>query len=720
MIKKILFLVLFSITSFFPAIADEGMWLPLLLQQLNAEQLQTNGFKLTPEDIYSVNQSSLKDAVLQFGGGCTGVVVSPEGLLLTNHHCGYGRIQSHSSLENDYLTDGFWAMNKEEELSNPGLTITFIVRMEDVTSKVLAGVNDQMEENQRNGIILRNTQQIKEEATAGSHYGAIIKEFFYGNQYFMFITETFKDIRLVGAPPSSIGKFGADTDNWVWPRHTGDFSVFRIYADADNKPASYSPDNVPYKPKHFLPIGMNGVKQGDPSLIFGFPGSTQQFLPSFAVEFITDEVNPLRIKMREASLSIIDAAMKADDEIRIKYAARQSSISNAYKKWIGENLGLKRKNAYEKKLEFESRFKGLANTKNQEYLKILEDLKVNHEAQKKYTLARDLFREFIFYGPQLIRFASDFNNIAINHAQLEKDKAVEAEVEKLKQKTRGHFKNYDKELDQEIFASLMEIYLEEINPEFKSELQALIASKYDNDPEVFASKLYEKTMFADEQKTNDLLINFSASSIKKISKDPAFSVMRTLFISFQTQIEPEYFRLAEEKDKLMREYVKAIQTLIPDKNYWPDANLTLRVGFGKVEGSSPHDGMLYEYQTTLEGVMQKRNPDHKPTEEFYVPDKLVELYEQKDYGPYGENGKMPVCFTASNHTTGGNSGSPIIDAEGKLIGLNFDRSWESTMSDIMYDPDICRNIVVDIRYVLFIIDKYAGAKHLVEEMSLAN
>lgn len=720
MIKKLLILFIVSFNSYQFAIADEGMWLPLLLQQLNEEQLKTNGFNLTPEDIYSVNQSSLKDAVLQFGGGCTGVVVSPEGLLLTNHHCGYGRIQAHSSLENDYLTNGFWAINKEEELRNPGLTITFISRMEDVTAKVLDGVNDQMEENQRNGIILRNTQKIKEEATANSHYGAIIKEFFYGNQYFMFITETYKDIRLVGAPPSSIGKFGADTDNWVWPRHTGDFSVFRIYADADNKPASYSPDNVPYKPKHFLPISMNGVQKNDPSLIFGFPGSTQQFLPSFAVKFITDEVNPLRIKMREASLSIIDAAMKADDEIRIKYAARQSGISNAYKKWIGENLGLKRKKAFEQKLEFESKFKGLANVKNQNYLKILSELKENHEAQKKYRLGRDLFREFIFYGPQLIRFVSDFNNIAINYERIEKDKAVDSEIEKLKQKTRGHFKNYDKNLDQRIFAALMEIYLEEINSEFKSELQSLITSKYGNSTDEFAEKLYDKTIFSDFDKTSNLLDNFSSSSIKKISKDPVFSLMRTLFISFQTKIEPEYFRLEGEKDKLMREYVKAIQTLIPNKNYWPDANLTMRVGFGKIEGSSPHDGMNYEFKTTLRGVIQKRNPEHKPTEEFYVPEKLVELYENKDYEPYGENGEMPVCFTASNHTTGGNSGSPIIDAEGKLIGLNFDRSWESTMSDIKYDPEICRNIVVDIRYVLFIIDKFAGAKHLVEEMSLAN
>ncbi|MDW7691707.1 S46 family peptidase [Flammeovirgaceae bacterium SG7u.111] len=698
--------------------ADEGMWLPLLLKQLNEKDMQAIGFNLTAEDLYSINKSSMKDAVVRFGGGCTGEMVSSTGLLLTNHHCGYGSIQSHSSVENDYLTDGFWAMNRTEELPTPGLTVTFIVRIEDVTTQVLSGIDGNMDEQQREAAVLANAKKVRDAAVEGTHFDAVVKDFFYGNNYYMFITETFKDVRLVGAPPSSIGKFGGDTDNWMWPRHTGDFSVFRIYADKNNQPADYSEDNIPYVPKYHFPISLKGVSENDFALIYGFPGRTQQYLPASSVDYVQNVANPAKIKMRETSLAIMDSEMKKSDEVRIKYASRYASISNYYKKWIGENTGLVRLDAIEKKKAFEKEFKARANTKKPEYVNLIAQMdKLNAEVEK-YAFAREYFIELVYYGPQVINYAAEYRNVVANFEKLEEEGKLEETVEKLKTATRAHFRNYHQPLDKKLFASLLEMYFEKVDTMFYPEVYELIKGKYKGDFEAYTEYVFGKSQLGTQEQAEALLSDFSASTVKKLQKDPAFQLMQSLFDVYLEKIYYTYGGINAQMEGLMKTYVKARMELFPDKKYWPDANSTLRVGYGKVTGSAPRDGMMYRHYSTIEGIIQKHNPEHNPQEEFYVHQKLIDLYEKKNYGDYAQNGELWVCFTASNHTTGGNSGSPVINGDGQLIGINFDRSWESTMSDIYYDASRCRNIIVDIRYVLFVIDKFAGASHLVEEMTL--
>ncbi|MEN7549007.1 S46 family peptidase [Rapidithrix thailandica] len=703
------------------AVAKEGMWLPLLLKSLNEEDMQSRGFKLTAEDLYSINKSSLKDAVIRFGNGCTGEVVSDRGLLFTNHHCGYGQIQAHSSVDNDYLTEGFWAMNQAEELPNPGLTVTFIVNIADVTKKVLQGVNESMTEAERQKKINQNIETVRKEAEGSSKYKAMIKPFFYGNEYYMFLTEVYKDIRLVGAPPSSIGKFGGDTDNWMWPRHTGDFSVFRIYADKNNQPAEYAADNVPFHPKKHFKISLKGVQQGDFTLVYGFPGTTKQYLTSDAVEYVTQVTNPAKIQLRENSLAIMDAAMKASDEVRIKYAAKYARISNYYKKWIGENNGLRKLNALEKKKAFEKEFtRQLAKNPalQKKYGTLLPTFQSQYKELEKYAFATDYFRELYFYAPELIRFVSNFRKLQTNIEQLEQDKQLDNEVEKLKSATQRHFKNYDLATDQKLFATVVAMYQQKVDPSLHPEVFQMVQNKYNGDWGKYAEYVYNKSIFVREASVNDLLSNVSKKTAKKLAKDPAYQFVESFFVSYMEKTQPSYKAISDKIDRMMRDYVKAQREIFTEKTFWPDANSTLRISYGNVEGSNPRDGMEYNYFSTLEGVMEKRRTDVSKTHEFYVHDKLVDLYEKKDFGQYGQEGKMPVCFIASNHTTGGNSGSPVLDGSGNLIGINFDRSWESTMSDIMFNPEQCRNITVDIRYVLFVIDKFAGASHLVEELDL--
>jgi len=701
--------------------AHEGIWIPMLLSELNHDHMKASGLRLSAEDIYSINKSSLKDAIAHFGGGCTSEVISKDGLLLTNHHCGYSQIQQHSSVENDYLSDGFWAMNKSEELPNPGLTATFIVRMEDVTKKVFEGVTDGMELKEREALISKNSKAAKEAAVAGTHYDGYVRPFYNGNEYYLFVTETFEDVRFVGAPPSSIGKFGFDTDNWVWPRHTGDFSIFRIYADKDNKPAKYSKDNVPYQPRHHLPINLQGVEEGDFTMVYGFPGRTYEYLSSYAVDYITNKSNPAKIEMRKMSLSIIDAAMASSDKTRIQYAAKQSRISNAYKKWIGQNMGLKRFHAMEKKQELEAQFLkecGMNPKYQNVYGTLLNEFKKTQGKIEKYALARDYFIETVYYGPESIRFASNFTKLV----QLASDKntppaELEKEVARLRTSANGYFKNYDVETDKKLFAALLKIYHQNVALELQPEVLKSANSRYKGDFNAYAEMFYEKSALVSEASVENLLKGFNKGSASKFAKrDPAYLLMQSFFKSYREGVRPSYDKLKIQMDDLDRRYMKGLMVLLPDyKNYYPDANGTLRLTYGKVEGYQARDAVNYRYYTTLDGIIQKMDPDNK---EFNVPEKLVELQSKKDYGRYGKDGEMRVCFTASNHTTGGNSGSPVLDGQGRLIGLNFDRTWESTMSDIMFNPEICRNISVDIRYVLFIIDKFAGAGHLVEEMTL--
>ena len=681
--------------------AHEGMWIPSLLKVLEG-QMQSEGMQITAEDIYSINQSSLKDAIVHFGGGCTAEVVSKKGLILTNHHCGYSQIQQHSSLENNLLKDGFWAMSMKEELKNPGLTATFIVRIEDVTDKVLNGVKDQNSD-EGNKTMLANIKAIEKAAVNQPNYKASVKPFYYGNKYFMIVSKTYKDVRLVGAPPSAMGKFGGDTDNWVWPRHTCDFSMFRIYANADNEPAEISDDNIPYQAARALDIAIDGVKENDFTMVFGFPGRTSQYLTSKAVENYIAKLLPARIEMRKNSLRHIDAAMAMDEATYIKYASKQSRISNAYKKWIGQDLGLRKKEAVKKKLNLEKDWvtKGKANKALLDELFELENKKV--ESQMAYNM----FIEFYYYGPEMMRWATGFNKLA-------NSKEFDKEAKKKLKNMQNFFKNYDVNIDKKVFASLVPVYVKHVKKEMLSNELTDLVNKYPSSEEMVEA-LYKKSKLHNKDQVEKLLQASQKSFKKKLEKDPIYNLAQSLLTHFLNEIRPGYSQMTQDEEKLMKSFVKSLMMAYPEKSFWADANSTLRLTYGKVEGSAPRDGMEYTWFTTMDGIIEKYNTGEA---DFEVPQRLLDLYEEKNYGQYGTDGKLHVCLLGSNHTTGGNSGSPALDAYGRLVGINFDRSWESTMSDVLFDKDICRNIMVDIRYVLWVIDIYAGAGHLVKEMNL--
>lgn len=715
MIKRLAIVWVFLLLSSMPVFAAEGMWLPLLLNALNEEDMQAKGMKLSAEDIYSVNRSSLKDAIVSFGGFCTGELISEQGLLLTNHHCGYGQLQRHSSVSNDLLTEGFWAMNRQEELPNPGLFVTFLVRMEDVTKEVLQGLDAEMEEEQRERLIAERMGRISRQAIEGTHYQAIIKPFFYGNEYYMFITERYDDVRLVGAPPSSIGKFGGDTDNWMWPRHTGDFSLFRVYAGPDGRPAPYSENNVPLKPKHHLPVSLAGVQEGDFTMVFGFPGRTEQYLTSHAVKMLVEETNPTRIALREKRLAIMDSYMKANDTVRIQYAGKYASIANYWKKWIGENRGLKELNALHEKQELEADFTNWVQgdpERKVKYGNLLNRFADLYGQQQTVNLA-NVYRGEGIFGAEIMRLAASFAPLLKGERTKEE---IAASRPALIAAVNRHFQDYDQALDKSLFATVLEMYRQHTreNPFHSKSLQKL--GHHPQAYQEFADKAFAESALASRERMLEMLNSYDPrKTAKSFRKDPAFQLFTELDAIYRQHIAPVYESTQTELDKLYRLYVAGLREMQQDKHFWPDANSTIRVAYGVVDGYVPYDGVYYRYYTTLDGIMEKENP---ASDEFVVPERLKEIHRKQDYGRYAEENYMPVCFIASNHTTGGNSGSPVIDAEGRLIGLNFDRTWESTMSDIKYDADICRNIAVDIRYVLLIIDKFAGAGYLVEEMSL--
>ena len=696
--QSLLIVLLFSFNVLH---AHEGMWIPSLLKVLEG-QMQSEGMKITAEDIYSINKSSLKDAIVHFGGGCTAEVVSKKGLILTNHHCGYSQIQQHSSLENNLLKNGFWAMSMKEELKNPGLTATFIVSIEDVTEKVLEGVKDENTEDGQKKM-RSNIKSIEKAAVNQPNYKATIKPFYYGNKYFMIVSKTYKDVRLVGAPPSAMGKFGGDTDNWVWPRHTCDFSMFRIYANKDNEPADVSDENIPYQAPKALDIAIDGVEKDDFTMVFGFPGRTSQYLTSKAVDNYIAKLLPARIEMRKNSLRHIDAAMSMDESTYIKYASKQSRISNAYKKWIGQDLGLRKKEAVKKKLAIEKDWLA-KNKKNQALLNQLfelEDKKV--DAQMAYNM----FIEFYYYGPEMIRWATGFNSLI-------KSKEFEKDAKKKSESMQNFFKNYDVDIDKKVFASLVPIYVKHVNKSALSPELLDLISKYESTEEMVVA-LYKKSKLHNKEQVGKLLQGSQKSFQKKLKKDPIYNLAQSLLDHFLSEVRPGFSKMTLEEEKLMKQYVNSLMNTYPNKSFWADANSTLRLTYGKVEGSAPRDGMEYTWFTTIDGIVEKYNTGEA---DFEVPQRLLDLYEEKNYGRYGKNGTLNVCLLGSNHTTGGNSGSPALDAYGRLVGINFDRSWESTMSDVLFDKDICRNIMVDIRYVLWVIDIYAGAGHLVDEMNL--
>src|SRR5687768_14403016 len=623
--------------------ADEGMWLPLLLKQLNESDMQKRGLKLSAEDIYSINKTSLKDAIVLFGGGCTGEMISGEGLLLTNHHCGYGQIQSHSSVQKDYLTNGFWAMNRQEELPNQGLTATFIVRMEDVTSQVLKDIPANLPEAEREKLVRTNIEMVQKAAVAGTHYEAQIKPYFYGTEYYMFITETFRDVRLVGAPPSSIGKFGGDTDNWMWPRHTGDFSLFRVYAGPDNKPAAYSAENKPYVPKHFLPINLTGVKESDFTMVFGFPGRTTEYLPSYAVKEIYEVSNPAKIAIRETKLNILDKHMKASDAVRIQYAAKYASISNYHKKWIGENRGLKKLNAVQKKQDLEKQFTDWVNAspeRQAKYGTVLADFEKNYNSLNGITLARDYYIEAAL-GVELINFAQGY--VALTD-QIDK-KAPAADLEKaLKNLSNnsGFFKNYNMAADKEVFAALLEMYYKNVEPKFQPEyFRSQVEKTYKGNFKAFADAVYSKSFLTSPEKVQATLSKTTAANTKLIRKDPAYLLAKSFSENYRTKIFPTYTQANDANTLTNRTFVVGLREMQTDKKFYPDANSTLRVAYGQVAGYEPMDGVRYDFYTTLDGLMEKADQTH---DDFKVPQKLIDLYNAKDYGDYAVNGEMPIAF----------------------------------------------------------------------------
>lgn len=697
--------------------ADEGMWLPSLLKTINADAMYSKGLKIPIDSLFSLNSSSIKDAIVQFGGGCTGEIIGKNGLLLTNYHCGYSQVVSHSSVKDNYLTNGFWAMSMNEELPCAGLTATFIVRMEDVTESILPFVNDSLKEIEKTVKIKELSQVLVQKAIQGTHYDAEVKPFYYGNKYFLIVTEKFKDVRLVGAPPSSIGKFADETDNWMWPRQTGDFALFRIYADKNNNPADYSKENLPYKPKYVLPISLNGIKENDFTMVYGFPGRTQEYLPMEAVRTLMNHTDPVRIELRKIRLNQMEQAMEHNDTVRIQYSSKHSSIKNGYTKWQGEILGLKRLNALGVKSQREfDFFQWAKKNSNTEYQKVVSELNQLHIQQRPLSIAADYYFEAI-KGIELLTFAETFSRLEkICSTNPVDEKALSELKANLLKSTAGYFKNYDVAIDKAILPLLLKEYIDKTPEGLEADL-SFIVKKHKNNIPNYCDYVFKKTVFADQKRTENFIQSFTPNKLSKLLNDPAYSLIKQCSLAYASKVLPEMTKITLEINNLQKVYMKGQMEMAAEnkKNIYPDANFTLRITYGKVEGYEPRDGIAYKYYTTLDGVAEKYDSTNY---DFNVPEKLLELHKKKDYGRYATDGKLVPCFLASNHTTGGNSGSPVLNGQGQLIGINFDRVWEGTMSDIMFDPAKCRNITLDIRYVLFIVDKFAGAKWLTEEMNI--
>ena len=687
-----------------------GMWIPSLLKGMNEDEMKSLGMKITAEQIYSINKSSIKDGVPHFDKKCTAAVISDKGLILTNHHCGFDAIQNHSTVQHDYLADGFWAYKMEDELPNKGMVVSFVVRIDDVTTKVLEGVAAIESEADKQKKILENITTLTKTLPKESWEENAIKTFYNGNQYLLFVTETFKDIRLVGAPPSSIGKFADVSDNWVWPRHTGDFSLFRIYADKNNRSAEYSAENVPYKPKYFFPISIKGLKENDFTMVLGYPGTTQEYLPSFAVEQIVNTSDPAKIEIRDITLKVQNGFMRNDRAIKIQYASKNQTIANAWKKWQGEIKGLKKSNAIREKQKFEKQFqeKVIQTGKKAEYGNLIPEFEKNYTEIKDYALARDYFNEIVITNSEIL-------NVGYKLYQLEQLFNTKGELAFNDRKKTlingwGEFYNeFNPAVDQKVFEELITIYSKKYPKQF------LPSSLENVNAENIANQVFTKSQLVSYDKVKELLTGDTKTVLEKLNNDEGYKVAKAIADIHLKKVIPKYDEINLKNTAVQRTYMKAILELFPKNRNFPDANSTLRVTYGKIKGYKPNDAVFHEPFSYLDGVIEKYIPGDY---EFDAPKKLIDLYNAKDYGIYGVNGRMPLDFIATNHTTGGNSGSPALDAKGNLIGLNFDRVWEGTMSDIYYSPEICRNIMVDIRYVLFIIDKFAGADNLIKELKI--
>ncbi len=689
--------------------ADEGMWIPMLLDR-NFTDMQKLGLKLTPQEIYSINNSSLKDAIVQFGGGCTAELISAEGLLLTNHHCGYGQIQAHSTVEDNILQNGFWAMSKDQEKPNPGLTVRFLVRMEDVTEQVTAQLNDQMTETERNAKIRERSEEIEKKAIEGTHYSARVSVFYEGNAFYLFVYETFLDVRLVGTPPEAIGKFGADTDNWMWPRHTGDFSMFRVYMGKDGKPAPYSKDNVPYKPKHFLPISLDGVKEGDFAMVMGYPGRTDRFATSYSINNTLEKRSPSIVKVRTKKLEIIDEFSAKDPAVRLQYASKHAGIANYWKNNIGLMESLKKNKVADKKVQLENEFREFAK-KNTEYANVLTDIETAYKTIGDYEVMSVYFSEAI-RGISLFNAVSAILPIG---AELQKEQPDAEQIKLLTDRWKGFFMarlygvSYQP-LEIKNTAEMLRLFATDVPKNQQPKEFTAWVAKHKNDFDKMAAELY-KSPFANKESMEAFLKN---PTKKVIEKDMLYKFAK-MFTDHIAEMGKIVVPAQEQLHKANRLFVEGLLKMKAGQNISPNANSTMRVTYGQVLSYYPADAVFYDFKTTLEGVMQKENPNEF---EFTVPEKLKSLYEKKDFGIYAEDGKIITCFIFNGDITGGNSGSPVLNANGELIGVAFDGNWEAMSGDIYFEPDLQRCINVDIRYVLFIIDKYAGAKNLIQEMSL--
>ncbi|MES2387961.1 MAG: S46 family peptidase [Bacteroidota bacterium] len=708
--------MLFSLPAM--AVPDEGMWLPMYLGKLNLAEMQKLGLKLSAEQLYSINNGSLKDAVVQFDNGCTGEIVSAEGLLLTNHHCGYESIQSQSTVEHDYLSNGFWAMKRSEELPIKGLSVTFLVRMEDISTRILSGLRDDMSEADRSAAVAAALKLASDDAIKGTNYKAITRAMFNGNQYFLFVYEIFRDVRLVGTPPSSIGKFGGDTDNWMWPRHTGDFSMFRVYAGPDNKPADYSTSNLPLKPRHFLPVSMEGVKKDDFAMIFGFPGRTDRYLTSYGVNQAIDMSNPLRVKVRARKLEIMKKDMDANKKVQIQYASKYAQVSNYWKYFIGQTGGLKRLKVSDKKAAEEKAFRTWVAAdpkRTAKYGTALDNIAAQYRLRSSVINAQLVFGEGLS-GADLTTMASysaDLAEVLKSDSKLEKEESKK-KIAAIKASAEDVYKDYNRATDEKLMASAIGFYKSDVpSSQWPSEIASAISKSSNGNYDAWVHNLYEKSIFSTKEKFDAFI---AAPSLKKLESDPATKLYQSAEKSFK-DLGTITKAIALELEHNNRLYVGGTMEMLADsKKFYPNANSTMRVTYGQVLDYSPRDAVQYNYFTTLDGIIQKEDTANP---EFEVPAKLKELWKNKDFGPYGENGTVKVGFLSNTDITGGNSGSPVLNARGELLGLAFDGNWEAMSGDIAFEPELQRTISVDIRYVLFIIDKFAGAGHLVKEMVLA-
>jgi hypothetical protein len=713
------FLLTFLLAAFLlvnKSIAGEGMWLPVLLDSLRYSDMQAMGLHIKAEDIYSVNHASLKDAIVMFGGGCTGEVISPEGLLITNYHCGYSRIQAHSTVVSNYLENGFWAASDSEELPNPGLYVSFLVRMENVTEQILKNISDTLSERSRNDEIGTRINAVRDEAMQGTHYKAEVKPFYFGREYYLFVYEVFNDVRLVGAPPETIGRFGGDSDNWIWPRHTGDFSLFRIYADKNNQPADYAPDNVPYKPRKFLNVSISGVHEGDFTMVMGFPGHTDQYLVSEALKVMTQETLPAKTEMRARRLEAMKEEMTKSPELQLAYSAKYVSISNSWKKWMGITKGVKHAGVIEEKEKKEQQFEDWSKNEKSDstdYSCLMKQFADLYGQYDPLYVSADLTGELLNSFEISPFFHRTYTQIfTLGDSTEDRQKVI---LQNLKKSGAAFFQSHRLNIDRKIMPDLLKIYSRYTDTTALPAFYATLRQNYQGNYGRFVEGIFAKSLFTDSARFMKWLKSPAKKRENQLSNDPLTGIYRDFSAKLSIEVYQKADSMEDKLNGLYRKYISGLMAMNPGHTYYPDANFTLRLTYGQVDGYKPGDGITYSFGTTLDGIMEKDNPD---IADYRVPEQLRELFRNRDFGKYGEGGKMPVCFLATNHTSGGNSGSPVLNANGDLVGINFDRNWEGTMSDYAYDPSVCRNISLDVRYVLFIMDRVGHAERLIKELHL--